>query len=119
MSFLKKLRDYFFYCGIDGKEYKAIKKEAYVSNFVIWRSLHFLIAATFIALYVIALLSNVVRQNAIIYLVGAGYSVLVIILFFICEDYFAKPTLLNFPTSGIRAFGSYSIGIIKCCKDGG
>ena len=85
MSFLKKLRDYFFYCGIDGKEYKAIKKEAYVSNFVIWRSLHFLIAATFIALYVIALLSNVVRQNAIIYLVGAGYSVLVIILFFILK----------------------------------
>ena len=85
MSFLKKLRNYFFYCGIDGKEYKAIKKEAYVSNFVIWRSLHFLIAATFIALYVIALLSNVVRQNAIIYLVGAGYSVLVIILFFILK----------------------------------
>ena len=85
MSFLKKLRNYFFYCGIDGKEYKAIKKEAYVSNFVIWRSLHFLIAATFIALYVIALLSNVVRQNAIIYLVGACYSVFVIILFFILK----------------------------------
>ena len=30
MTFLKKLRNYFFYCGIDREEYQAIKKNAYI-----------------------------------------------------------------------------------------
>ena len=85
MSFLKKLRNYFFYCGIDREEYKAIKKDAYVSNFVIWRSLHFLIAVTLFFLYIVALKNDFVRQNALIYLMGAIYSVIAIILFFILE----------------------------------
>lgn len=83
MTFLRKLRNYFFYCGIDREEYQAIKKNAYISNFVIWRSLHFLIAATMVFLFITSILTDFIRQNAIIYIFGFCYSVIVIILFFI------------------------------------
>ena len=83
MTFLKKLRNYMFYCGIDREEYKAIKKNAYISNFVIWRSLHFLIAATMVFLFLTSILTEFIRQNAIIYIFGFCYSIIVIILFFI------------------------------------
>ena len=85
MSFLKTLRNYFFYCGIDREEYQAIKTEAYVSNFIIWRSLHFLMGATLLALYIVSLFSDILKQNSLLYLIGAIYSVAVIILFFILK----------------------------------
>ena len=85
MTFLKKMRNYFFYCGIDREEYKAIKKNAYISNFVIWRSLHFLIAATMIFLFLVSISTDFVRRNAIIYIFGFCYSIIVIILFFILK----------------------------------
>lgn len=85
MTFLRKLRNYFFYCGIDREEYQAIKKNAYISNFVIWRSLHFLIAATMVVLFITSILTDFIRQNAIIYIFGFCYSVIVIILFLSSE----------------------------------
>lgn len=85
MTFLKKIRDYLFYCGIDKEEYRAVRKSAFVSNFVIWRSLHFLTAITLIILFVFSLFNSVVKQNSISYLIGAVYSVIVIILFFILK----------------------------------
>ena len=85
MSFLKKMRNYFFYCGIDREEYKAIKRNAYISNFVIWRSLHFLIAAIMAFLFLTSILTDFIRQNALIYIFGLCYSVIVIILFFVLK----------------------------------
>ena len=85
MTFLKKIRDYLFYCGIDREEYRAVKKSAYVSNFITWRSLHFLIAITLILLFIFSLFNSVLQQNKMFYLLGAVYSAIVIILFFILK----------------------------------
>ena len=50
-SALNYLRNLFCYCGIEKDEYNAIKKDAYVSNFKVWRILHILMAAVFAFLY--------------------------------------------------------------------
>ena len=39
MSWLRTARNYFLYCGLEKEEYKAVKKDAYISNFVVWRVL--------------------------------------------------------------------------------
>lgn len=41
MSILKTIRNYYFYCGIEKDEYNAVKKDAYISNFEVWKILHF------------------------------------------------------------------------------
>lgn len=108
MTFFKKLRNYFFYCGIDQEEYKAIKRNAYISNFIIWRSLHFLIAATMIFLFLVSVLTDFVRQNAIIYIFGLCYSVIVIILFFILKkDSLIAQFLIYLSISLLFLFGAF------------
>ncbi|MBQ6257919.1 MAG: hypothetical protein IJJ60_15105, partial [Clostridia bacterium] len=79
---MMKLRNYFFYCGIEKDAYNAIKKDAYVSNFEVWKILHFLMAAVFGFMYVTSLFDNMMEANRIFYLVGFLYSVLAVFLFF-------------------------------------
>lgn len=83
MRILRILRNYFFYCGIEKDEYNALKKDAYVSNFVIWRILHFLMAAIFGALFVSSCLNELLKQNQMFYLGAFVYSIIAIVLFFI------------------------------------
>ena len=85
MRALKKLCNYFFYCGIEREEYNAVKKDAYVSNFVIWRILHFLMAVTFAVLFAISLFNNLLRQNCFFYLIAFLYSAVAISFFFLLE----------------------------------
>ena len=85
MRVLKKLSNYFFYCGIERDEYNAIKKDAYVSNFVIWRILHFLMATAFGVLFSISLFNDLLKQNSFIYLVAFMYSAVAISFFFCLE----------------------------------
>lgn len=42
-NFLIKLRDLACYCGLSKEEYRSIKKEAYISNFQVWKHLHVLL----------------------------------------------------------------------------
>ena len=51
MKVIKAIRNYYFYCGIEKDEYNAVKKDAYISNFEVWKILHFLMAAVFCLLY--------------------------------------------------------------------
>lgn len=108
MNFLKKLRNYLFYCGIERDEYNAIKKDAYISNFVIWKSLHYLMAATFLVLYFISLSTSVVRHNALLYLLGTIYSVAVIILFsFLKKDSLIAQFIIYISISLLFLFGGF------------
>lgn len=50
MDAIRKIRDVFFYCGLSKEEYKAIKREAYVSNFKVWKYLHCFMAFAFLLL---------------------------------------------------------------------
>ena len=48
-NFFKKVmlwvRDLFCYCGVSREEYESVKKEAYISNFEVWKNLHILMFA--------------------------------------------------------------------------
>ena len=85
MKALRIIRNYFFYCGIEKDEYNAVKKDAYVSNYVIWRLLHVLMVAAFAFLYLSSLVNDLLESNKIFYLVALAYSVIASILFFIMK----------------------------------
>lgn len=85
MKFLRKLRDYFCYCGIEKDEYNAVKKDAYVSNFEVWRILHFLITATFAFLFIASLLSGLMSSNRIFYMVAFIYYAFATVVFFVVK----------------------------------
>ena len=86
-SALNYLRNLFCYCGIEKDEYNAIKKDAYVSNFKVWRILHILMAAVFAFLYIGSLLFDLMSANSLIYLVSLIYSVGASVYFFIANIY--------------------------------
>ena len=85
MSTLKVLRNYFFYSGIDKEEYEAVKKDAYVSNYLVWRILHVVMAAAFAFLYISSLFNDLLESNKLFYLVALIYSVITSGLFFILK----------------------------------
>ena len=47
MKVLRTIRNYYCYCGIEKDEYNAVKKDAYISNYKVWKILHFMMAAVF------------------------------------------------------------------------
>lgn len=85
MKVLKSLRNYFLYCGIEKEEYDAIKKDVYVSNFSIWRILHFFMASVFLALFISSLMSKMLRVNSFFYLMAFLYSAAGIAYFFLLK----------------------------------
>ena len=108
MKGLKKLCNYFLYCGIEKDEYNAIKKDAYVSNFMIWRILHFLMAAAFGFLFITSLFSELLRINTIFYIVAFFYSVIAIVFFFILrKDSIIAQLLIYLSISMLFLFGCF------------
>ena len=108
MRTLKKLCNYFFYCGISKEEYNAVKKDAYISNFVIWRILHFLMAATFLILFVFSLFSEMLRSNAYYYFGAFLYSVIAISFFFtLRKDSIIAQFLIYLSISVLFLFGCF------------
>ena len=79
---LRVLHNYICYCGIEKEEYKAVKKSAYVSNYQVWKLLHVLMAVVFTFLFVSSLVSELLRQNMVFYLVLMIYSIVATVLFF-------------------------------------
>ena len=85
MNILKTIHNYYFYCGIEKDEYNAVKKDAYISNFEVWKILHFLMAAVFLALYLVSLHYSIMAPNKWLYLTGFLYSVFAIVCFFLLK----------------------------------
>jgi len=82
---LHLLRNYFFYCGIEKDEYNALKKDAYVSNFLVWRVLHFLMAGVFGLLFVGSLAVPLLKQNSVLYFAAFLYSAVAIGFFLVLK----------------------------------
>ena len=82
MKVLKTIRNYYFYCGIEKDEYNAIKKDAYVSNFEVWKILHFLMAAIFGLLCISSFVFKLLEMNRWFYLGAFVYSSIAIVAFF-------------------------------------
>ena len=108
MRILRILRNYFFYCGIEKDEYNALKKDAYISNFVIWRILHFLMAGIFGFLFAGSCMSELLKENQLFYLGALIYSVAAIFLFFILrKDSLLAQFLIYLSITVLFLFGCF------------
>ena len=81
MKVLKVVKNYYFYCGIEKEEYKAVKRDAYISNYKVWKILHFLMAIIFGGLFIASLFSEMMEMNRWFYLGAFVYSLIAIIAF--------------------------------------
>ena len=106
MKILKTIRRYYFYCGIEKDEYNELKKDAYVSNFEVWRILHFIMAVVFCSLFVASLANKMMSVNRYYYLGFFLYSVIAIILFSVLKkDSLAAQLLIYLSMSCLFLFG--------------
>ena len=85
MKALRIIRNYFFYSGIEKEEYEAVKKDAYVSNYAVWRILHCVMVAAFCFLYISSLFSDLLGSNRFFYMLALIYSIFACSLFFILK----------------------------------
>ena len=85
MKGLRTLINYYFYCGIDKEEYNAVKKNAYISNFNVWRILHLFIAIVCGILFTATFFLDPLKINRAFYFSGLVYSSVVIIFFYILK----------------------------------
>lgn len=101
MKFLRLLRNYFFYCGLEKDDYNSLKKDAYVSNFVIWRALHIFMAVIFGGLFVTSLFDSMLGMNRIFYFAAFIYSAFTIPCFFVLNKKSIIPQLLIYLTMSV------------------
>ncbi len=94
MKVFRILRNYFFYCGLEKDDYNALKKDAYISNFIIWRVLHVFMAVIFGGLFATSLISPLLESNRLFYLVAFIYSTLTISSFFVLKKDSIIPQLI-------------------------
>ena len=85
MKALRIIRNYFFYSGIEKEEYEAVKKDAYVSNYSVWRILHCVMVAAFAFLYISSLFSDLLASNRFFYMLVLIYSIFACSFFFILK----------------------------------
>ena len=78
-----RLTSWLFYCGVSKDEYNSVKKDAYISNFKVWKYLHIFIAASFAVLVLESALYNGLLFTGTVIRFGMMiYSALVAFLFF-------------------------------------
>ena len=105
---LKTIRNYYFYCGIEKDVYNKVKKDAYISNFEVWKILHFLMAAVFGFMYAASFFSDLIEANSLFYMAGFLYSVFAIFLFFkLRKDSLIGQLLIYLSISLLFLFGGF------------
>ena len=87
MKALHVFRNYWCYCGIEKDEYKALKKDAYASNFIVWRVLHIVMTVIFGCLFAASLFSPILSVNRVFYLLGFLYSAVALSFFFLLDKH--------------------------------
>ena len=106
MKILKKIRNYFCYCGIEKDEFNALKKDAYVSNFKVWRILISLMVAVFGVLSICSLFSELLKINSLFYFILFIYSAIAAGLFFVLKkDSLIAQLLIYLSISALFLFG--------------
>ena len=80
---LRTVRNYICYCGIEKEDFKAVKKDAYASNFQIWRILHIIMDVAFALLFIFSLVNDLAKDNRFFYLGAFIYSIIATVFFFI------------------------------------
>ena len=106
MSVLRTIKNCFLYCGLEREEYNSLKKDAYVSNFVVWRVLHIFMAAVFLSLYTASYFNHLLKANQSFYLHAFWYSAVVVLFFFILKkDSILAQFLIYLSISLLFVFG--------------
>lgn len=83
MKIFRIIRNYLCYCGIEKERFEEVKKNAFASNYEIWRILHILMDIVFLALLIGSFGNAIFRANRIFYAVALAYSAVATgILFF-------------------------------------
>ena len=104
----RTLHNYFFYCGIEKAEYNEVKKDAYVSNFIIWRLLHIFMAIIFGLLFFSSIFIDILSTNRALYFGAFFYSTLAISFFFQLEkDSIFAQFLIYLSISLLFIFGCF------------
>ena len=106
MNTLRTIRNYICYCGIEKEEFRVVKKDAYVSNFKIWRILNFFMAAVFGVLFIGSCINDMMQMNRIYYLVLFLYSIVVSVAFlFLKKESIIAQFLIYLSMSMLFLFG--------------
>lgn len=107
MKILRKIRNYYFYCGIEKDEYNALKKDAYISNFKVWKILHYMMAAVFALLFLASFANDLMAMNRWLYLIAFAYSALIIGVFsFLKKDSLIAQLLIYLSMSLLFLFAA-------------
>ena len=105
---LRKFRNYYFYCGIEKDEYNALKRDAYISNFEVWKILHFLMIVVFGLLFFASIFNNMMQINRSFYMLAFIYSMVATGLFLVLEkDSLAAQLLIYLSMSFLFLFGCF------------
>lgn len=77
-----RIRDIFCYCGLTRDEYESVKKEAYISNFNVWKYLHALMILGYAIMTGFSALYGGLAQITLIWLRMLSYSIIAGTCFF-------------------------------------
>ena len=107
MKVLRIIRNYFCYCGIEPEEFRKVKKDAYVSNFEVWRILHLLMDFAFGALFLSSLFNDFMAVNRWFYMGAFIYSLVATAFFFVLKkDSLVGQLLIYLSMSLLLFFGA-------------
>ena len=109
MKILRKIRNYFCYCGLEKHEYNDVRKSAYISNFVIWRVLHLMMTAIFLILTISSFANDLMGLNKWFYLGAFIYSLIVTVVFFLYKkkDALWPQFIIYLSISALFIFGCF------------
>lgn len=108
MKALRIIRNYLCYCGIGKEEYNALKKDAYISNFRVWRVLHIVMTVVFGLLFLSTLFSSLMQINREFYLIAFLYSGAALVLFSLLrQDSIAAQLIIYLSISVLFLFAGF------------
>ena len=108
MKALRIVRDYICYCGIEKEDYNAVKKDAYISNYKVWRILQVFMVLAFAVLMVSSFFSGLMRSNRLFYSYMFLYSAISTCFFFMLKkDSILAQLLIYLSISVLFLFSCY------------
>ena len=78
---LEQIRDQFCYCGVSKTEYRSVRTDAFISNFVVWKYLHILLIIAFGVMGTLAVAFNETIFDILSRYIMCGYCIMVSLLF--------------------------------------
>lgn len=80
-NWLLKARNLFCYCGLTKEDYRQVKKQAYISNFTVWKYLFALMLVAFMALLTVSFFRTGIDTRFFVLIIMMVLSVVFLILF--------------------------------------